>query len=116
MSDDLHVLSSEVLSNDIMLSTAVDSKIFIDRVSAESLCAVHISQEDFYEKVHTSSLLSNELYIVSSNYINAYGQQVKNVAKPSDSADAATKQYVDNLISSVPDLLSGLSAEMLSND
>ena len=108
-------MSSLVISNDALLSAAVDSKIFIDGVSAQSLCAVHISQEDFYEKVITSSLLSNELYIVSSECINAYGQQVKNVGQPVDLSDAATKEYVDARISSVPEL-SRLSIEMLSND
>lgn len=74
LSDNLSTISSEMLSNDASLSIAIDNKIFIDGISAESLCAMHISQKDFYEKVHTSSLLSNALYIVSNDYINAYGQ------------------------------------------
>ena len=32
---------------------------------------------------------------MSSNYINAYGEQLKNLAEPELSDDAATKGYVD---------------------
>ena len=100
LSNDISALSTTTILNNTSLSAAVDSKIFIDGISAESLCAMHISQEDFYEKVHTSSLLSNELYIVSNDYINAYGQQVKNVAEPTELNDATTKQYVDDNVAS----------------
>ena len=77
------------------LSTAIDQKIYIDSISSQSLSAIHISQEDFYQKVIASAILSNELYVVSSNYINAYDTQIKNVAKPEEKNDASTKQYVD---------------------
>ena len=49
----------------------------------------------------TSAILSNELYVVSSNYINAYGQQIKNLSAPTDLSDAATKEYVDNALTGV---------------
>ena len=42
-------------------------------------------------------MLSNELYIVSSDYINAYGEQLKNLAQPTDLSDATTKEYVDDI-------------------
>ena len=35
------------------------------------------------------------LYVVDSNIINAYGQQMKNLAAPTDLSDATNKQYVD---------------------
>ena len=35
---------------------------------------------------------------MSSDYVNAYGQQVRNVAEPSLSSDAATKNYVDTAV------------------
>ena len=56
------------------LCTAIDSKIFIDSISADSLCAYHISYADFCQKVVESSIVSNELYLISNDYINAYGQ------------------------------------------
>ena len=79
-------------------SSAVDKKIIIDGVSADSLCAYHIGTEEYYQKVVDGKVLSNELYIVSSDYMNAYGQQIKNVAEPELSDDAATKGYADDEI------------------
>lgn len=86
---------------DISARIAINKKIFIDGLSAESLCALHISEDDFFSKVTTSATLSNELYIVSSDYVNAYGQQIKNLLAPTDLSDAATKEYVDNAMSGV---------------
>ena len=41
-------------------------------------------------------VLSNVVYVISSDYINAYGQQMKNLADPTDLSDAVTKGYVDS--------------------
>ena len=78
------------------MSSSIDSKIFIDNISAESLSAIHISRDEFYDKVRNNELLSNELYVVSSDYINAYGQQMKNLAEPTELCDAVNKNYVDH--------------------
>ena len=100
-------LSSEI-SNRISaystLSTAIDNKISIDGIKTNTLSAFHINQDDFYKKVQNNEILSNELYFVSSDYINAYDEQVKNVAEPVDASDAVTKNYVDTkLLSSETD-------------
>lgn len=97
-------------TNDAFLSSNIDNKIFIDGQQAKSLCAIHISQDDFYQKVLAGEILSNELYIVSSENINAYGQYVQNVHEPTLSSDAATKNYVDSSISALAgNSLSGVS-------
>lgn len=101
LSSEMSSLESTVVFNDACLSAAVDKKIFIDGISAESLCAIHISQDDFYQRVENGQISSNELYIVSSDYINAYGEQLKNLAQPTDLSDAATKEYVDVISSSL---------------
>ena len=41
-------------------------------------------------------VLSNQLYVVSSDFIDAYGQQIKNVANPIELSDATNKGYVDD--------------------
>ena len=94
-------LSAEMIANNEFLSASSDKKIFIDGLSAESLSAMHISQDDFFQKVIASAMLSNELYIVSSDYINAYGEQIKNLAAPTELSDATTKTYVDDISSSL---------------
>lgn len=62
---------------------------------------VHISLDDYSEKLIGNEILSNELYIVSVDYVEAYGQQIKNVAEPTDPGDAATKGYVDGAVQGV---------------
>ena len=56
-------------------------------------------------------MLSNALYIVEDDHIDAYGQQIKNIAYPTDLSDAATKEYVDSSHSNVeiPEDLSAFS-------
>ena len=51
------------------------------------------------------------MYIVEDSFTNNYGKQIKNVAEPTESSDAATKWYVDNAVSSVeiPDDLSSFT-------
>lgn len=115
---EVDVIRSQLTTNDEYLSTSIDEKIYIDGVQAKTLSAIHISQDDFYQKVATSSILSNELYIVSSDYINAYDAQIKNVAEPTMSSDAATKKYVDTAVAgAAADVteLSGKVGELLSN-
>ena len=81
---------------DRALSTAVDNKIFIDGTKVESLSALHISQDEYHQKVVAGTVLSNELYIVSSDTFNMYDERIVNLAEPELSSDAATKAYVDS--------------------
>lgn len=78
-----------------------DKKIFINELSAESLSIQHIAAEDYYKLVANSpeQLLSNKMYIVSSDFVNAYGRRVQNVAEPEEESDAATKKYADAISS-----------------
>ena len=99
LSTSISSLSDSTIESDKVLSTSIDSKIIVDGISAESLSAQHISQEDYYNLVSTDSTISNVLYIVSSDHVNVYGQQIKNVAQPTDLSDAATKGYIDSSIS-----------------
>ena len=107
-------LSDFVISNDNNLSTAIDNKIFIDGISAESLCAIHISRQDYYDLVSSNSTSSNVLYVVSSDYINAYGEQLKNLAAPTELSDATTKEYVDGISSSLNSQIQQLSDDLSS--
>ena len=46
------------------------------------------------------------LYVVDSNVIDAYGQQMKNLAAPTDLSDATNKQYVDEGLTATAHALS----------
>ena len=113
-----NALTSEIAdrkTNDANISTKVDNKLFIDGVSAEALSTYHISQEEYYKKVIDGKILSNELYIVSSDYTNMYDEQIKNLAEPTDIKDATTKQYVDTLTNNISGSVDTLSDTLISN-
>ena len=46
------------------------------------------------------------LYVVDSNVIDAYGQQMKNLAAPADPGDATNKKYVDDSLTATAHVLS----------
>ena len=92
LSDDLSGdLSAEIItrsSNDVVLSTAIDNKIWIyDKTTDDSipvstsLSVVKINKDDFEDEIIKNVTLNNNtLYIVESDYIDAYGEEIKNVA------------------------------------
>ena len=105
-------LSSQVASNitaeatrakavEKALSEAIDSKIYIDGISAESLSAIHIDAETYYQKVLDGTVKPNELYFLSSNdYVNCFDQRVANVADAKESHDAVSKGFMETYVSS----------------
>ena len=78
------------------------SSVSVDNQRAD-VNILHISQEEYDQLVVRNEVLSNFVYVVSGDYINAYGQQVKNLAVPTDPNDAATKNYVDQEIANLSD-------------
>ena len=96
--------------NDVSaLSGAIDHKIWIKDPASDDndyktgkysdLSVIKVTADEYAKKVKDGTNLdSNILYIVSSDYIDAYGQQMKNLAEPTDLSDAATKNYVDSKV------------------
>lgn len=80
------------------LSAAIDGKVLIDGLSAAQLKVSHISDVEFHEKVVGGTLNQNEIYVVSSENINAFDERITNVKAPELSSDAATKGYVDDAV------------------
>lgn len=92
------------------LGEAISSKIYIeDRVREDDklvsgysdLSVIKLSSNEYQDLVYSKATLSNALYIVQSDFINAYGQQIKNLSAPDLSSDAATKAYVDERFNSI---------------
>lgn len=92
-----------------ILSSAVDNKVLIDGLSATQLKVSHISDVDFHQKVVDGTLNSNEIYVVSSQNINAFDERITNVKAPELSSDAATKGYVDDTVKGAQSKLDTLS-------
>ena len=91
------------------LSGEIDSKVYVENGTStyNQLSVIRISKEEYEAKVGSGSpLIGNALYIVDSNVIDAYGQQIKNVAAPTDLSDATNKEYVDNALTATAHTLS----------
>ena len=104
------------------LSTAVSSKIFIDdRVAGTSntsdLSIVKISKSDYESLVAdpTVQLDNSTLYIVESPCIDCYGQQIKNLADPTELSDATNKYYVNETVLAVSTALSTDYVDKIAN-
>jgi len=50
----------------------------------------HISKDDYEALVARGAALSNTLYLVSADYVDAYGQQIRNIQPGSALSDAAS--------------------------
>lgn len=97
---------------DLALSTSVDNKIFADGVKVESLSVLHVSQDEYHQKVVSGTVLSNEIYMVSSDTFNMYDERIVNLAEPELSSDAATKAYVDSKATSTAKDISEISSDV----
>lgn len=60
--------------------------------------AVNISEEEYAQLVSQGKADPSIIYIVSADYVNAYGQQVKNVMPGTDLSDAATVEQLSSTI------------------
>lgn len=89
------------LSNKIYIEDRVDSSIS----GTTDLSIIKLSKDEFDEGVAlgTMPLSGNIMYVVDSDYIDAYGEQLCNLTMPEDSIPtvATNKHYVDSLCASL---------------
>ena len=100
-------LSSEIKArkeNDAYLSTKIDAKIYAQvgdnakPVSVDTMTMHKISAEKYAELLKTEGgIVETDLYVISSDYIDGYGEKVKNVADGEEATDAATYGQVIKL-------------------
>lgn len=100
------------------LCTAVSSKIFIDnRVDEDGtngtsdLSIVKLSKAEYDNIVASNNRLKdNVLYIVDSDYIDAYGHVIKNLTMSDlsgkEASEAVNKSYFENVVSNISSYLS----------
>lgn len=71
-----------------------------------NLSVEHLTYAEYAERIQLSTLAENEIYVVGEeeDYIDALGQQIKNVMPPTELSDVTTKEYVDSSVSSKADL------------
>ena len=63
------------------------------------ISVIKLDSEEYARLLAQGQTQPNAIYIVSGDYVNAYGQQLKNLAYPTDLSDATTKEYVDSAVS-----------------
>ena len=73
-------------------------KLYVNGIKTNTLSIQHISQDDYHELVTQENVLSNVLYIISSDYLNAYNEQIKNVAEGIEDTDGVNLKQVNDLI------------------
>ena len=66
------------------------------------MSVIKLSANEYSELIASENANPSALYVVENDFVNAYGEQIKNLAEPELSSDAATKNYVDSEISKIP--------------
>ena len=102
--------SGEIKQLSTSLSNAISSKVFVGEQTSSvtgdftDLSVIKISRADYEQAVFDAAsnrvdLNNNVLYVISSYYIDAYGQQIKNVVMEDDdfASDAVNKHFVEQL-------------------
>lgn len=71
------------------------SKVLVDGENIEEFNVKHISQEEYHELVLSENGIDKDtLYVVSSDTLNAYGEQIKNVAPGVENTDAVNVEQL----------------------
>lgn len=73
-----------------------------DTPFASDLSVVKITNDDYNKLVVDGAINESALYVIADDHTSFRGQQIKDVAEPTDDNDAATKKYVDDSISNIP--------------
>jgi hypothetical protein len=101
-------------------NTPFQTNISIDKIPSLDFNIEHISQDEYYNLVVNDNIDKNTLYILSSDNLNLYNEQIKNLGEPTDDTDATNKKYVDNLsveiIERINDIKIPENISELSND
>ena len=66
-------------------------------MSVDTLTMHKISAEKYAELLKNGGIVETDLYVISSDYIDGYGERVKNVANGEEATDAATYGQVIDL-------------------
>lgn len=75
---------------DSEVSSKRGTDVLQDSQKMQTLELKHVSYDEFASLVDSGSLVSSEMYFVSSDTINAFGEKIENLAPGEISSDAAT--------------------------
>lgn len=83
------------------LSTAIDNKVYIDGVSADTVNIRHISQDEYHQLVSDGDADEHTVYIVSADNFNMYDQKIVNLANGEEPNDAVNYGQLTSLSSEI---------------
>ena len=91
--------------------SSIGNKIWVyDAISGTGgqtdLSVVKLSAEDYYQMVVRDNVVSNVLYVIDQDYVNVYGEQIRNLSAGTDVSDAVN----------LGQLQSGLSGRLLPGE
>ena len=71
------------------------SNVFINGNKSD-LSVRQLSWTEYSNLVKNNACISNVLYVVENDHVDAFNMQIKNVADPTDSQDVVTLGYLKN--------------------
>lgn len=93
---------ADILDLSSSLSTiSTVSLISDDIVYSKDLSVQRLTNEEYNNLVIDGKVNLSTLYIIADDHTSFRGQQIKDVAEPTDDNDAATKKYVDDAVSEI---------------
>lgn len=84
----LEIETSTRTNADAAISAAVDKKVYVNGVSAESISVQNISRDAYHDLVVAGNAISNVVYVVSSETLNMYNEKIENLLSGSADGDA----------------------------
>lgn len=76
------------------------SNVYVNGTKAD-LSVEKIKYSDYAALVTEEKCLSNVLYVVESDYVDMHGEQIKNLADPTNDQDAVTLKYAKDNFTNV---------------
>lgn len=112
------ILSASMISSTNQVFYSMDLSSALS--STMDLSVRYVTQEQFHGMINGDPKYAgyfeiSTLYVISSDEINAYNTNIKNVADPIVDKDAANKRYVDDQIETTSSVIP-LSVSQLTND
>jgi hypothetical protein len=70
----------------------------MDESEIKELKIQHISQDDYHNLVSSGKINNETIYLISSETLNLYGEQIKNLAPGNDLSDAVNLEQLTSAI------------------
>ena len=115
-------LVAQIYETSVLLSSDISTKIWIKDPATDEfkdgkysdLSVVKLQLNEYVDKVKNGKVDANILYIISSDYVDTYGQVISNMVMTDDltPSEAASQHYVDTLSTALSNDIDTLSTAL----